>query len=155
VTTFSLSSNLDEVLSELALARAQVDPTVQAEMAHFGPETLDVEKQLAPKGKRHRDRGKTLAESIYLKVGTLGFQTRTSKRYANIIDRGGVTGAHPILPKRKKALAFNGIVTKSVHHPGSHYRANLFAERTVAVMEPRVTKGLGEAVQASIERALS
>lgn len=164
MTTFKLSSNIDEIQLAMQIARAEVDPAIQAEVAPYGAETVQVEKQLAPKAARslgasaiggHRGTGKSLAESIYLKPGTLGFQTRTNKRYADIINRGGATGPHAILPKRKTALAFNGIVVKGVHHPGSHYKASRFAERTVAVMTPRIVKGWGDAVQNSIERSLS
>lgn len=39
--------------------------------------------------------------------------------YAAIHQMGGTTGAHVILPRNKKALAFNGRVVKRVNHPGS------------------------------------
>lgn len=155
MTVFRLDSNLDETIRAFATAYTEIDPAIQSQVKPYGAETLDVEKHLAPHGKKHRDRGKTLAESIYLRTRGLGFQTITNKRYADIINRGGATGPHEILPKQKKALAFNGIVVKSVAHPGSHYHASRFAERTIAVMTPRIEKGWGDAVQKSIEGSLS
>ena len=39
--------------------------------------------------------------------------------YAAIHHLGGKTSAHKITVKNKKALAFGGLVRKSVNHPGS------------------------------------
>lgn len=39
--------------------------------------------------------------------------------YARIHQKGGKTSPHVIRPKRKKALAFGGVVRKKVNHPGS------------------------------------
>ena len=49
-----------------------------------------------------------------------------SKNYAAIHQFGGKTSAHKIVPKKKKALAFGGIVRKSVNHPGSTIPARPF-----------------------------
>lgn len=50
----------------------------------------------------------------------------TNKKYAAIQHFGGKTGAHVILPRNKKALAFNGRVVKRVNHPGSKIPARSF-----------------------------
>lgn len=149
-----MTSNAGEVAEDFLKARAAIDPAMQAETGTLAQETLRVERGFTPKAKSHT-RGKSLSDSIYVKQGKLGFQTRTSKRYANIINSGGSTGPHEIVPRKKQALAFGGIVLKRVNHPGGHYRAEHFAEKTVAVMEPRVIKAWQDAVTESIERATS
>ena len=153
MTTFRVTSNAGQVAEAFLRARAAIDPALQADMAPLGKEALETEKHFTPKGSAHRGRGATLADSIHLKVGRLGFQTRTSKSYANIINSGGQTGPHMILPRRKQALAFNGIVTKIVNHPGGHYRAEHFAEKMIAVIEPRWVAVLSKTVNEAIEAA--
>ena len=39
--------------------------------------------------------------------------------YSRIHQEGGTTKAHDIKPRNKKALRFNGICRRLVHHPGS------------------------------------
>ena len=46
--------------------------------------------------------------------------------YAAIHQFGGRTSSHVIEPRYKKALAFNGVVRKSVRHPGSNIPARPF-----------------------------
>jgi phage virion morphogenesis protein len=46
--------------------------------------------------------------------------------YAAIHQFGGRTSPHVIAPRYKKALAFNGVVRKSVQHPGSNIPARPF-----------------------------
>jgi phage gpG-like protein len=46
--------------------------------------------------------------------------------YAGIHQEGGTTKAHEIKARNKKALSFNGIVRKSVKHPGSKIPARPF-----------------------------
>ncbi|MYM32255.1 phage virion morphogenesis protein [Duganella sp. CY15W] len=46
--------------------------------------------------------------------------------YAAIQHLGGQTRPHTILPKNKRALAFNGRVVKKVNHPGSKLPARPF-----------------------------
>lgn len=50
----------------------------------------------------------------------------TNVVYAAIHQLGGQTRPHVILPKNKKALAFNGRVVKKVNHPGSKIPARPF-----------------------------
>lgn len=155
MTTFRTTSNAAEVAADFLKARAAIDPAFQADMGPLGKEALEVERGFTPKGKKVHERGKTLSESIYLKVGRLGFQTRTNKRYANIINSGGRTGPHEIVPRKKQALAFGGFVLKRVNHPGGHYRAEHFAEKTIAVIEPRWIEETTKTVNRAIEEALS
>ena len=54
----------------------------------------------------------------------------TNKVYAAIHQFGGKTKAHVILPRNKKALAFNGRVLKKVNHPGSDIPARPFLNIT-------------------------
>lgn len=50
----------------------------------------------------------------------------TNVVYAAIHQLGGKTRPHIIKPKHKKALAFGGLVRKSVNHPGSNIPARPF-----------------------------
>lgn len=50
----------------------------------------------------------------------------TNVIYARIHQEGGVTGAHEIKPRHKRALAFNGRMVKKVNHPGSRIPARPF-----------------------------
>lgn len=50
----------------------------------------------------------------------------SDRPYAAIHQFGGQTRPHLIHPSRKKALAFGGVVVKSVKHPGSKIPARPF-----------------------------
>ena len=50
----------------------------------------------------------------------------SNRVYARIHQLGGTTSPHVIKPRTKKALAFNGLVLKSVRHPGSKIPARPF-----------------------------
>ena len=69
-------------------------------------------------GKTLQKRGQ-LAASITSQVGNDFARIGSNKKYAAIHHLGGKTKAHKIRPKKKKALAFGGLVLKSVNHPGS------------------------------------
>ena len=79
----------------------------------------------ARQGRALQDSGQ-LAASINTKVGNDFAKIGTNKAYAAIHQFGGKTSAHKIVPKKKKALAFGGIVRKSVNHPGSTIPARPF-----------------------------
>ena len=64
-----------------------------------------------------------LAASITSRAGDDFARIGSNKKYAAIQHLGGQTLAHTIRPKKKKALAFGGIVRKSVNHPGSNIPA--------------------------------
>ena len=51
--------------------------------------------------------------------------------YAAILEEGGTTAPHVILPKRKKALAFGGRVYGKVNHPGSRITGRHFVRRGI------------------------
>lgn len=86
--------------------------------------------QAWPKSTRAQEEGgKTLqnsgqlAASIQSSADNDFARIGSNKPYAAIHQLGGKTPAHTILPKHKQALAFGGIVRKSVHHPGSQIPA--------------------------------
>ena len=69
--------------------------------------------------------GKTLDKDGHLK-DSIDYHATSSKvmvgsnlPYARIHQKGVKTSPHVIRPKRKKALAFGGVVRKKVNHPGS------------------------------------
>lgn len=57
-------------------------------------------------------------------------QVGTNVKYAAIHQFGGKTKPHKIKPVMKKALAFGGVVRKSVNHPGSEIPARPFLQLT-------------------------
>jgi phage gpG-like protein len=61
----------------------------------------------------------------------------TNVSYAAIHEYGGKTPPHIILPVRKKALAFGGIVVRSVHHPGSRIPARPYLHPALEKMRPK------------------
>lgn len=67
-----------------------------------------------------------LAASITTDYGNDFALVGSNKPYAPIQHFGGQTGAHVILPRLKKALAFAGRVVKRVNHPGSKIPARPF-----------------------------
>lgn len=79
----------------------------------------------ARQGRALQDTGQ-LAASISTKAGNDFARIGTNKTYAAIHHFGGKTSAHKIVVKKKKALAFGGIVRKSVNHPGSTIPARPF-----------------------------
>ena len=76
-------------------------------------------------GKTLQKRGQ-LAASITSRVGNDFARIGSNKKYAAIHHLGGKTKAHKIRPKKKKALAFGGLVLKSVNHPGSDIPARRY-----------------------------
>jgi hypothetical protein len=89
----------------------------------------------------------TLKASIHvddITVGALEVTARVatggeSSEYAIPVHEG--SGPHIIVPRSKKALAFGGIVVKSVHHPGAapnkYLEGPLLANRPVYVAAMR------------------
>lgn len=68
--------------------------------------------------------------------------------YAAIHQLGGQTRPHVILPKNKKALAFNGRVVKKVNHPGSKILARPFLPIDAnGNLQPEALSGIESAVQ--------
>ncbi|HDR1900400.1 phage virion morphogenesis protein [Pasteurella multocida] len=86
---------------------------------------------------KHRPGGTPLNDSGLLKNSIQqysdndGATVGTNLVYAPIHQFGGKTKPHVIKPVFKKALAFNGIVRKSVYHPGSDIPARPFLRLTV------------------------
>lgn len=60
-----------------------------------------------------------LRKSIRSQVGGSSLKISSDAAYAAIHQLGGRTRPHVIRAKNKKALAFGGLIRKSVKHPGS------------------------------------
>ncbi|MBC3252852.1 phage virion morphogenesis protein [Serratia fonticola] len=71
-----------------------------------------------------------LASSIVAVSDNDSATVGTNVEYAAIHQFGGKTRPHVILPRNKKALAFNGRVVKKVNHPGSDIPARPFLALT-------------------------
>lgn len=69
---------------------------------------------------------KDLSSRIVIQSGNGSVTVGSAMIYAAIQQFGGITKAHEILPKNKKALAFGGGVYKKVNHPGSNIPARPF-----------------------------
>lgn len=85
------------------------------------PRWLGLKPPVSPRrkdGKLLQDSGQ-LAASVVTDYGPDHTRIGSNKPYAAIHQFGGITRAHVILPKNKKALAFGGRVVKRVNHPGS------------------------------------
>ena len=73
-----------------------------------------------------QSRHPTLSKSFQLVVTPTSAVLSNPMPYAAIHQFGGQTRAHKIVPRRRKALAFGGVVVHSVNHPGSHIPARPF-----------------------------
>ncbi len=80
-----------------------------------------------------------LASSIVMVSDNDSATVGTNVEYAAIHQFGGKTKPHVILPRNKKALAFNGRVVKKVNHPGSDIPARPFLALTEGDEEKIVT----------------
>lgn len=67
-----------------------------------------------------------LSRQFVVQAGSNEVVVGSTMVYAAIHQFGGRTSPHVIRPRYKQALAFNGIVRKSVQHPGSDIPARPF-----------------------------
>lgn len=89
-----------------------------------------------------------LRDSIVESVTDTSAGIGTNVVYAAIHQFGGQTRPHVILPKNKKALAFNGRVVKKVNHPGSKIPARPFLPIDKnGNLQPEAVSGIESAVQ--------
>lgn len=79
----------------------------------------NLRRGLRRKAARRWTRKGTLKDSIDYYATSSKVMVGSNLPYARIHQKGGRTSPHVIRPKRKKALAFGGIVRKKVNHPGS------------------------------------
>jgi phage gpG-like protein len=74
--------------------------------------------------------------------------------YAAILEYGGRTPPHDIVPVKAQALAFAGargpVFGRRVHHPGSRIRAHGFLGRALDDMRTEILDGLKESVRAAL-----
>ena len=89
----------------------------------WGGDTWKKSQRAADEGGKTLQRDGGLAGNISTKVGNSFARIGSNKPYAAIHHLGGQTKAHKIRHKKKKGLAFGGIVRKSVNHPGSNIPA--------------------------------
>jgi len=119
-----------KVRDALTLAIAKQDPELQGALGDIGQHVAKAAKRKAPKGKNHKG-GMTLEASIAHRVLRSGVIIRSNKKYAKAQEFGVTTSAHEIIPRKKKALAFNGIVVKKVQHPGGTIKGKHFMSDAV------------------------
>lgn len=67
----------------------------------------------------------------------------TNVEYAAIHQLGGRTAPHVIRPRHKKALAFGGIVVRSVNHPGSNIPARPFLPDQASLDWDEISDAIG------------
>lgn len=146
--------NVDDrdVLEMLARARLRQDPLLREELVKIGVVVEGHLKAKAPRSRNHRGRGKPLADSFATRSLATKVVVRSYKPYAAIMEAGGTTPAHDIKPKKAGALAFNGTVTKLVHHPGATYEGKHFAAEVAREDGPLIEEMLGQAVTRSFKR---
>lgn len=125
--SFSLTSNAQEILAGLRRFPAQMqqgiaramDQENQFTIRHLsenklrqrGPTTLGVVTNRLRSSVRAKA-ARTTGEGVESSIGS-------NVKYAAIHEFGGKTPPRTIYPRKKKALAFGGVVVKKVNHPGS------------------------------------
>ncbi len=139
-----------KVRKALVLAIARTDDALKDALGDVAGKVVDDAKRKAPKAANHKDRGKTLAQSIYYRVRANGLYIRSNKKYSAIQEFGGSTSPHEITPKKAKALAFNGIVRTKVNHPGGtikakHYIGDAMGEN-VTWIDSQIAQALEDAL---------
>lgn len=98
-------------------------------------------RKWTPSARAASEDGKTLDKEGHLKDSIDYYATPnrvmvgSNLPYARIHQEGGRTSPHVIRPKRKKALAFGGVVRKKVNHPGSEIPARPYLGVSVEDME--------------------
>ena len=109
----------------LALMEVVGDTLLSGTHERFDAEEDPEGKKWEPSARAREEGGKTLDDSSALR-GSLDYlalpdrvMVGSNLPYARIHQKGGKTAPHVIRPKRKKALAFGGIVRKKVNQPGS------------------------------------
>jgi phage gpG-like protein len=88
-------------------------------------------------------------------VGIVG----TNVKYARILEFGGVTKPHDIVPVKKQALAFMGrdgslVIRKLVHHPGSKIKEYRFLRGALADMKPEILARLSADISTFVREEL-
>ena len=120
---------LSEAAHKLADRQALMDSIgealVSGTLKRFDAEEEPTGKKWKPSARAAAEGGKTLTDEAFLRR-SIDYAATPDKvmvgsnlPYARIHQEGGKTSPHVIRPKRKKALAFGGIVRKKVNHPGS------------------------------------
>lgn len=76
--------------------------------------------------------------------------------YAAIQEFGGTTSAHEIFPSKASVLAFaagdgHEVFARIVRHPGSRIPARSYLQSSLDEMEPRIQRGLTDAVEQALE----
>lgn len=74
--------------------------------------------------------------------------------YAAILEHGGTTGPHDIVPVKAQALVFAGVggvrFARRVHHPGSHIAARSYLSGALASLEDEIVGQFKEGVLAAL-----
>lgn len=108
-----------------------------------------ISKSIANRFASHRilQQSGRLVSSIVQQADDHSAAVGTNVVYAAIQHFGGKTKAHKITARNKKALAFGGILVKSVNHPGSKIPARPYLVLTRSGEERIVTAGQGYLVR--------
>lgn len=96
----------------------------------------------------------TMAKSFHMSVGSDSVTVSNPMPYAAIHQFGGKTAAHKIVPRRAKALAFNGVVVRSVNHPGSNIPARPFFPVLNGKLTPAAEEKIGRAGERELRKQM-
>lgn len=108
-----------------ALMESVGEALVSGTLKRFDAEEDPEGNKWEPSGRASEEGGQTLTgtgrlrRSIEYAATSDKVMVGSNLAYARIHQKGGKTSPHVIRPKRKKALAFGGVVRKKVNHPGS------------------------------------
>lgn len=97
----------------------------------------------------------SIAPALTMEDQGLTAQVGTNLVYARIHEYGGMTRAHVIQARNKKALAFQvggqGLVRKSVQHPGSKMPERSFLRSSLRENEARIRAAIEAAVARGVK----
>lgn len=124
-----------------ALMESVGEALVSGTLKRFDDEEEPTGKKWKPSARAAAEGGKTLddssnlRDSIDYKATSDTVMVGSNLPYARIHQEGGKTKAHVIRPRKKKALAFGGVVRKKVNHPGSEIPARPYLGVSAEDME--------------------
>lgn len=151
MTDIRVEADIAPVMRKLARARLDQDTALRKSLVRLGDRVAGHLKTQAPRSAKHRGRGKPLADSFATRSFPTSVVVRSYKPYAAIMEVGGTTPAHDIVPRKASVLAFNGVFAKSVHHPGARYAGKHYAANVARKDGPMIVEELARAVMRTFD----
>lgn len=145
----------EQTVAWLGSRREQVQTALQVTVRKLARELAAYVKRGKLTGQVLHNRSGRLRRSITFKVTSEGTVVSglvgTNVVYARIHEFGGHTKPHLILPKKARALHFNGRFAKIVHHPGSNFPERSFLRSALKDMTPEIRAELALSIQGALK----